>query len=140
MSHVSKQRIKKTIADTLVDQLLTFLTTAYTKREARVLAAELFSQTERVMLAKRLAVVVMLERGYSFTQIEETLGVTPQTVARVWKDTRAGRYASIARYARDKTRHFKREGVWDELERILRFGLPPKIGPGRRAALKRLGD
>lgn len=140
MSHISKKPIKKEVADALVDQLLTFLTTLYTKREARVLVRELLTQTERIMLAKRLAVIVLIERGYSFAQIEQLLRVTPQTVARIWKEKRTGRYTKIARYARSKTSHFKREGMWDGLERVLRLGMPPRIGPGRRGALMRLGD
>lgn len=131
MPHVSKKKIKKEIATELADQFLTFLSLAHTKGEARILANELLSQTERVMLAKRLATVVLLVRGYSFTQIEEALGVTRQTVIRVWKDVKAGKYEKITRYARDHTRHFKHESFMDELIRIIHFGMPPRAGKGR---------
>lgn len=131
MSHVSRKRLKKEFATELADQFLTFLSLAQTKKEARILANELLSQTERVMLAKRLAVVVLLVRGYSFTQIEEALGVTRQTVVRIWKDMKTGKYDKIVRYARDHTRHFKRESFMDELIRIIHFGMPPRAGKGR---------
>jgi transposase len=105
-----------------------------------VLAAELLSQTERVMLAKRLAVVVMLTRGYSFSQIETMLSVTPQTVSRIFRELKKGNYRKISRYARDRTRHFKETGFWDEIERMLRLGMPPRIGPRRFAQFRRLSD
>lgn len=131
MPHVSKKRLKKAVATELADQFLTFLALAQTKKEARILANELLSQTERVMLAKRLATVVLLVRGYSFTQIEEALGVTRQTVIRVWKDTKVGKYEKIARYAREHTRHFKQESFMEELIRVIHFGMPPRAGRGR---------
>lgn len=131
MPHVSKKRIKKDIALELANQFLTFLSLARTKKEARILANELLSQTERVMLAKRLAIVVLLVRGYSFTQIQEALGITRQTVIRVWKDMKLGKYNKIARYAREHTRHFKKETFMEELIRIIHFGMPPRAGHGR---------
>lgn len=115
----------------LADQFLTFLSLARSKGEARILANELLSQTERVMLAKRLATVVLLVRGYSFTQIEEALGITRQTVSRIWKETKEGKYDKIMRYARDHTRHFRQEAFMDNLIRIIHFGMPPRAGKGR---------
>lgn len=131
MTHVSKKRIKKTVATELADQFLTFLAAARTKSDARVFANELFSQTERVMLAKRLALVVLLVRGYSFMQIEEALGVTPQTISRIWQDIKDGRYRKIARYAREYTRHFKKETAMDTFIRIIHMGMPPRVGRDR---------
>jgi|SRR3989344_3504948 len=131
MPHVSRKRLRKEIATELADQFLTFLALAQNKKEARILANELLSQTERVMLAKRLAVVVLLVRRYSFTQIQEALGVTRQTVIRVWKGMKTGKYDKIARYAREHTGHFKREAFMDELIRIIHFGMPPRAGRGR---------
>ncbi len=131
MPHVSRKKIKKEVATELADQFLTFLSLAHTKGEARILASELLPQTERVMLAKRLAGVVLLVRGYSFTQIEDALGITRQTVIRIWKDMKAGKYDKIIRYARDHTRHFKKESFVDDLIRIIHFGMPPRAGKGR---------
>jgi uncharacterized protein YerC len=128
MTHVSRKKIKKEIANELADQFLTFLSLARTKQDARTLARELFSQTERVMLAKRLAVVILLVRGYSFTQIEESLGVTRQTIVRLWKGTKMGGYEKIMRYARKHTGHFKKESAMDAFIRIIHIGLPPRAG------------
>ncbi len=137
MPHLSKQTLKKETEALLTDQLLTFVSVARTKSEARVLAEELFTETERLMLGKRLAVIVMLARGYSFTQIEETLAVTAQTVTRIWKECRSGKHARLMRYAKEYTRHFKRTTFWGNLEKILSAGMPPRAGRGRWRELNR---
>lgn len=128
MTHISRKKIKKDVAGELADQFLTFLALARTKQDARVLARELLSQTERVMLAKRLAVVVLLVRGYSFSQIEDALGVTGQTVVRIWKQIREGKFEKIVRYARKHTGHFKSESFMDMFIRIIHIGMPPRSG------------
>ena len=108
MGYVSKRKIDPKIESVLSDQLLSFIAAAQTKREAATLATELLTETERTMLAKRLAVVVMLERGYSFQEVERSLKVTPQTVARIWKKRKEDAYQKICKYARNYTSHFKR--------------------------------
>jgi len=139
MTHVSKRRIKKDVAAELADQFLTFLSIARTKSAARTLAQELFSQTERVMLAKRLAVVVLLVRGYSFDQIEEALGITRQTTVRIWRAVKQGKFEHIRRYARQHTRHFKHESAVEALIRILHMGMPPRAGKRWQGLDKSLG-
>jgi uncharacterized protein YerC len=140
MPHVSKQTLKKETAALLSDQLLTFVSIARTKQEALVLAEELFTETERLMLGKRLAIIVMLARGYSFTQIEETLAVTPQTITRLWKECKEGKHAKIQRYAREYTGHFKRTSIWSNIEKVLSAGMPPRAGKGRWKELRRSLD
>ena len=136
MPHISRKKIKKKVATELADQFLTFLSITQSKAEARILANELLSQTERVMLAKRLAIIVLLVRGYSFIQIGEALGVTPQTITRVWHGLKKGRYQKIARYARERTKHFKRETFMDAFIRIIHIGMPPRVGRGRWRSLR----
>lgn len=108
MAYVSKKKMSDDVGRALADQFLAFFTAAHSKKDAAVLAGELFTETERTMLAKRLAVVVMLERGHTFGDIEQTLKVSPDTVTRLWRDRKEGRFAKIARYARDHTSHFQK--------------------------------
>jgi len=110
MVYVSKKKVDPGIESVLADQLLSFFAAAKTKREAATLVGELFTESERMMFAKRLAIVVMLERGYSFQSIERALKVTPQTVARLWGKRKKGSFVKICRYARAQTAHFKKRG------------------------------
>ena len=66
------------------------------------------------MLAKRLAMILMLERGYSFSIIQKILKVTPQTIVRLWKITKQSSHKHII------------SGFWQELEEIVFFGMPPR--------------
>ena len=108
MVYVSKRKVDPKIESVLSDQLLSFIAAAKTKREAAVIVSELLTETEQTMLSKRLAVVVMLERGYSFREIERSLKVTPQTVTRLWRKRNQDAFQKICRYARNYTSHFKR--------------------------------
>ena len=108
MAYISKKKVDPKIESVLSDQLLSFIAAAQTRNEAAVLATELLTETERTMLAKRLAVVVMLERGYSFQEVERSLKVTPQTVSRLWRKRKNDEFKKICRYARNYTSHFKR--------------------------------
>ncbi|PIR83101.1 hypothetical protein COU19_02295 [Candidatus Kaiserbacteria bacterium CG10_big_fil_rev_8_21_14_0_10_56_12] len=140
MTHISSKRLKKGVATELADEFITFLTAAQTRRDARALANELLSQTERVMLVKRLAIVVLLVRGYSFTQIADTLGVTRQTIVRVWRSTKDGHYDKIAAYARKYTAHFKHQTAIYTFINALHIVAPPRLGKGRWRSLGSLAE
>jgi len=47
------------------------------------------------MLSKRLAIIYMLAKGYTFDSIQETLRVSPATIAKTWKGIERGKYAEI---------------------------------------------
>jgi uncharacterized protein YerC len=96
MPHVSRKKLKKKVANELADEFLSFLTTTRSKQDAR----ELLSQTERVMLAKRLSAVLLLARGYPSLQIELALGLTRQTTTRLRRALAQGRFNKVTKYAR----------------------------------------
>ena len=134
MTHISTRAVKKDVAVLLADQLLTFFSAARTKSEARIFAGELLSQTERVMLAKRLAIVVLLTRGYSYSQIQTILSINRQTVARVARGVENGEFPRIVRHAQERTGHFKRDSFWKALDQAIEaihLGMPPRAGWGR---------
>ena len=93
------------------------------KKEAAQLMDNLLTPTEKIMLAKRIAIVLMLSEGYSFKGIEKSLKVTPQTVMRFWKMRKAGKFFYL-------TRREKESDFWKDLEKFLQAGLPPR-GKGR---------
>jgi len=59
------------------------------------LMRELLTNTEKIMLAKRLALIVMLGKGHSFEQISETLKISPSTIARFSLAAESGKYDAI---------------------------------------------
>lgn len=97
------------------------------KELSRLFLGDLLSSTERVMLAKRLAVILMLFNSYPFTAIERTLKVSPSTVVRLWKRMKKGDFKNIRDIIMDAK---KKGGFFDDLEILLQAGMPPR-GRGR---------
>jgi uncharacterized protein YerC len=107
---------EKKIADKIYNQLLNHVTYKGSAKDRRVLCSDLLTYTERIMLAKRLAILCMLGEGYSFEDIQETLRVSPSTVGRLWQATQKGKYAHITRIVRKRKLS---ESIVEILEQIL---------------------
>ncbi|OGF73502.1 hypothetical protein A2W57_02260 [Candidatus Giovannonibacteria bacterium RIFCSPHIGHO2_02_43_16] len=124
MPHISKRRIKRKIYKKLNDNLVNVFLNFHSKSDVAHLVNDLLTYTERIMVSKRIAIILMLNEGYSFRAIESALKVTLQTVLRFWKMKKKGRFGSLAK----KTA--KGGDLWKDLENILQAGLPPR-GRGR---------
>lgn len=131
MPHVSRKKLKKKVFIKIGEQLSNTIAKANSVRELKWIFKELITPTERVMLAKRLAIILMLERGYSIDIIQKTLKVTPQTIIRFWKMTKHSLYKPIIKEISDN----KAKGdFWQELEKLILLGMPPR---GRQWQLMR---
>ncbi len=124
MPHVSRRKVKKKIYLRLETDLLDVFLSSRSKKEMAGLIKDLLTSTERVMLAKRIAIILMLNEGYSFRAVERTLKVTLQTVFRFWKMKKDGKFKDL------KRKNKQDEGFWEMLEKIMQAGLPPR-GKGR---------
>ncbi len=100
MPHISRHIPEKKISDKIYTELIAYLTTKGSVRDRRELAFQLLTHTERIMLAKRLAIICMLGEGYSFEDIQETLRVSPSTVGRLWQGMQKDKYRHILRLAK----------------------------------------
>jgi len=131
MTHVSKHKIdaatKKKIVASFMDAL--FITNA-ARGKARVYA--LLTSTERVMLAKRLAIISMLDREHSHYEIEKTLNVSGSTVRRLHSRLMRGDFDPLCRV-------FNRNlSFLDYLELFMSTGLPSIAGPRHQKRLDAL--
>lgn len=81
MPHVSKRVMDKKLQKILLGNLdLTF--GKLSKDETKLFLYSLLSPIEKIMLAKRLGIIMLLKQGYSPTQISSRLCVTLETVSR----------------------------------------------------------
>lgn len=55
------------------------------EKEARAFINDLLTPTEKIMLPKRLAIAILLSRGWNYDAIRDTLKVTQTTVSSVYK-------------------------------------------------------
>ena len=85
MPHVSRKKLNKKIYQKIGEEFIQFVLELKSSKDAKSFLTNLLTKTERIMLAKRLAVIGMLIRGYSFEAIQQTLEVSPATVDKFWK-------------------------------------------------------
>ena len=97
MPHVSRHTPEQKIADEIYVRLLDQLTSKGSAKDRSFVFGELFTRTEQVMLAKRLAIICMLGEGFSFEDIQETLRVSPSTVGRMWSAMQKGKFRQTIR-------------------------------------------
>lgn len=132
MPHISSRKLKKHVFLKMSEEFIEIFAATRTKQKAKRLLEELLTSTERIMIAKRLAMIFMVKKGYSFETIERTLKISPVTVSKYWRRTKADEFPLVSRYFKGKK---QAEEFWRVLERAVRMGMPP-IGKGRWNFLK----
>lgn len=83
MTQVSKYPISNDVYERISEIFFKVLICIGTKSEASNFIKDFLTPTEQIMLAKRLAIVFLLERGYDYRSIGRVLRVSLPTVARV---------------------------------------------------------
>ena len=76
------------------------------------------------MFAKRLAIVLLLEKGLPQHVISDELKVSTSTVTRISLGIDKGKYNDILKMS-------GKMSVLEILERIILMGMPPRVGRGR---------
>lgn len=127
MPHISKRNLRLRQIEGLQLELLHSLERSFDNGKGRQVFNEFFSRTERIMFAKRLAVIAMLSKGVSAHMISEALGMSPSTTERMSLQYEKGRYLYIIKEALGK------KDVWEIIQDILTLGgiMPPRVG-GKR--------
>ena len=128
MPHISRRKLSAAVEKTAINQLLTLSGEGGNGRRA---LAELFTDTEQIMLAKRLAAIVLFLEGASPYRVWNTLKLSPSTAARLRNDFDSGEFQAVEKIFYTRKR---REKFWQSLEKFSRGGLP-EMGRGRWAWL-----
>lgn len=131
MPHISKIKIDKKIKDDLEEQLLILIQDSGAKARLKILQ-ELLTRIETVMLAKRLGVIMLIERKISTHDISRLLGLSPSTVARFESKTEQGKYRHTAEWVRKNKRI-------PQLEKLLE-GFVTLLLSGRKRSLQKIVD
>lgn len=114
MTQISKHLLPKDIEEEMFDVFWQSVASVKNKKEAEKFFSELLTKTERVMLAKRLAIAVLLIRRYKYDQIKSLLKVSSCTISRVrgWLESEGEGYQFVI------NRMFKRRAWKEFLEGI----------------------
>jgi len=127
MSHVSKKKLKKDALRSIHGRFSDTLTKLKTKKQVNYFLDELLTETERLMLGKRLAIICMLSEGVTTYRIEKVLGVSISTVVEMKRKYRDCQYDFIESIYKAKSNH---KEFWEDINTLLRLGMPP-MGKGR---------
>jgi len=94
MTHVSRKKLADKTLRQILNTLLFVLSNTKEKEEMAQLLDAFLTKTEKIMLAKRLAIVYLLNEGVEETKIAESLNVTQATVSRIklWYETKGSGY------------------------------------------------
>ena len=87
---------------------------------------EFLTDTEKVMLAKRLAVICMIYEEMPVSYIWEVLSMSPSTVTRISLGYEQNAYPSIIKLIKEN-----RQTVWNTVEGIIRNNIKKQTGKGR---------
>lgn len=127
MPHVSSKKLNKDLIHSLYSEFSDALEKSARRSWSRMFLREFLTKTEKIMLAKRFAVICMLNKSVPVTYIAESLAMSPSTVGRMSLGYETGKYNTLLKTIGRK----EYKEMWDILEAILRAGLPPKAGRGR---------
>lgn len=134
MVYVSKKPLKQEILTKISEMLITHIADIQTKPKAEKFLNEILTESEKIMLAKRFAVVVMLSKRQSYTTIKKILKVTSQTISKINQRLENGEFdfvVSQLQKAKISTKTGKiSEGFSIWLDIMLGMRLPP-VGKGR---------
>ncbi len=83
MTQVSRYPISKKVADRIFEVFLKTLVDIKSNKQANEFISDLLTPTEKIMLAKRLAIAFLLEKGYDYRTIQKIIRVSAPTITSV---------------------------------------------------------
>ncbi len=83
MSHVSRNPLSKEVENEIIENLNVIFSSISNSREMVVFLNSLLTPTEKIMLGKRVAAVILLKEGMKDSQISRMLHLTEMTVSKM---------------------------------------------------------
>lgn len=121
MVQVSQRRLRPEIEKRVYELFWDSFAKMKNSKEAEEFLSDLLTHTEKIMLAKRLAIAVLLLKGFDYDPIKDILKVSGTTIASVQNQLRFGRKGYIKVAERLAT-----EEGWREFTNFLQS---KKLGP-----------
>ena len=136
MPHISKEKLDEGIYESLFSQMI-FIQTGLSKKDTLGFVGDLLTDTEKIMMTKRCAAVLMFSRGCSSYEVWKTLKISQSTAANIKIAYEVGKYDQIAHIF--KTKKKDRKEFMKTLNKALRLGMP-SMGKERWESLNFLLD
>lgn len=126
MPHVSYRELKKENLQKLYGEFSAALERSAQKSWAKLFLNDFLTKTEKIMLAKRFAVIFLLSNNVPPSYIANSLKMSYSTIFRMSNKHNIGRYSRLLKAVKKENKN-----IWDILEKIIKAGLPPRAGRGR---------
>lgn len=127
MPQVSKYPVSKEVQERMFEIFWETIAGLENAQKASEFFHDLLTPTEKIMLAKRLAIALLLIKGYDYRSIVNTLKVSPTTIGnvRLWLQTAGSGY----RKAVEKIiKSEKQEEFFEKIEEVISKFIPPPPG------------
>lgn len=131
MTHISKHQLKPAHLKQLFTQF-SRVSAKLDKNTSLNFFDDLLGPEEKIMLAKRLAAIVMCIEGNSPYRISQLLYMSPSTTERIKLHYQIGTYKNIEKLLTTHKTDYAE--FWKILEVVLQAGMPP-MGRGRWKSL-----
>lgn len=139
MAKVSKRMLNPELQERIFEVFWQGVADLKTPKEVEVFFKDLLSPVEQIMLVKRLAIAILLTKGYSYEDIDQTLKVSKSTIMRVSAWLQAGGRGYINVIAKINQRK-KKEAFWEKIEElVLQASRPAKLSSARYQRKKAMG-
>ena len=126
MPHISSKKLKKENLQKLYNEFSFALEKSAKKSWIKSFLSDFLTQTEKIMLAKRFAVIYLLSNDVPVSYIAESFHMSPATIFRMSLKYDVGNYSSLLKVIKQEDKD-----IWKILEKILKAGLPHRAGRGR---------
>ena len=138
MSRVSKKVLNRQIEEQMFETLWEAISQVKRKADVKLFLADLLTPVERIMVAKRLGIAVMLLKGKDYETIIDILRVSNETISKIALILRTNNGYKIAV---DKiVRSEAGREFWQDIENLIyRLGTPGKVFLPEEVVKYRLG-
>jgi uncharacterized protein YerC len=135
MTNISKNPLSADELERLFFQLNTTIATL-NKQGAHDFLHDLLGTEERIMLAKRFAIIVMITENYSTYSIAKKLKVSTSTVDAIRTRHEHGTYDQLLKHICANKKTYR--SLWETLDQVLHVGgvLPHYVGLDRYRGLR----
>ena len=121
MPHVSKQYLEKGKFFEINKQLYKAINSLVRSGKTKLIFDGLLTKTEKIMLSKRLAIIIMIDNGESIYSIENTLKVSSSTAGRMYGQYEKEVYKELLNEIKDQKK------FWNQFSKVI----PNKVGKNR---------
>lgn len=127
MSQISRRNIDKTLEDYIFKNFVKTISKLKESSEIQNFIDDLLSPIEKTMIIKRLAIAVMLTKGYTYEQIDHTLKVSRPTIKNVSFALKYNQKNGYKKAVEETLKDHNKEELFDKVEELLLSISPKKL-------------